>query len=444
MVIGLNHRTAPLAMRERFWIGENRRYEVLRKLKNAEGVEEALVLSTRCRTEFLVWAGEPTLAANSILQYLSNEHGLKLSEWEHFYRLLDEAVLTHVFRLACGLDCQMSCGPDVVTNLTGAWEQARTVGTTGRSLNTLVEQALRVAEKIRKEKQIGETSACLATMARDLAGQVFGSLEGRRVLLLGTGTAVENSARSMLESGAGPLVVIDQNPLAAQETARKLGAKVATQTDRWGCLLKADIVISASGCPHYVLTREEAERIAAERNRVALLILDINLPRDIDPEVRRVDGVLLYDLDGLERTVVRPAADRTPALSEIEKIVAAEVQAFRIRMQEQTIAPTAVALRLRLDEICRQELESFIAERGPFTREQDQLLHAITSQVIHKIAGSLARELKDLPEKEEQEQMTKAVARLFHLESPQQALAGTRSKKEEDERKKQTAVAINY
>jgi glutamyl-tRNA reductase len=177
---------------------------------------------------------------------------------------------------------------------------------------------------------------------------------------------------------------------------------------------------------------------------VALLILDINLPRDIDPEVRRVDGVLLYDLDGLERTVVRPAADRTPALSEIEKIVAAEVQAFRIRMQEQTVAPTAVALRLRLDEICRQELESFIAERGPFTREQDQLLHAITSQVIHKIAGSLARELKDLPEKEEQEQMTKAVARLFHLESPQQALAGTRSKKEEDERKKQTAVAINY
>ena len=444
MVIGLNHRTAPLAMRERFWIGESRRYEVLRKLKNAEGVEEALVLSTRCRTEFLIWAGEPTLAANSILQYLSNEHGLKLSEWEHFYRLLDEAVLTHVFRLACGLDCQMSCGPDVVTNLTGAWEQARTVGTTGRSLNTLVEQALRVAEKIRKEKQIGETSACLATMARDLAGQVFGSLEGRRVLLLGTGTAVENSARSMLESGAGPLVVIDQNPLAAQETARKLGAKVATQTDRWGCLLKADIVISASGCPHYVLTREEAERIAAERNRVALLILDINLPRDIDPEVRRVDGVLLYDLDGLERTVVRPAADRTPALSEIEKIVAAEVQAFRIRMQEQTVAPTAVALRLRLDEICRQELESFIAERGPFTRKQDQLLHAITSQVIHKIAGSLARELKDLPEKEEQEQMTKAVARLFHLESPQQALAGTRSKKEEDERKKQTAVAINY
>jgi glutamyl-tRNA reductase len=431
-------------MRERFWISENRRYEVLLKLKNAEGVEEVLVLSTRCRTEFLLWASEPTLAANSVLQYLSNEHGLKLSEWEHFYRLLDDAVLTHVFRLACGLDCQMLCAPDVVANLTAAWEQARTVGAAGRSLNTLVEGALRVAERIRRGKKISDTSVCLATMARDIARQVFGSLQGRRVLLIGTGTAVENSARLMVESGAGPLVVIDQNPLAAREAAQRMGATASTQTDRWGCLLKADIVISGSGCPHYVLTREEAERIPAERNRVPLLILDINLPRDIDPEVRRVDGILLYDLDGLERTGNRSTAEHTAAIAEIEKIVAAEVQVFRGEMQAQMVAPTAVALRQRLEEICRQEMESFIAERGPFSREQDQQLHAITSQVIQKIAGSLARELKELPEKEEQEQMTKAVARLFHLETPQQALAGTRSKKEEDERRKQTAVAINY
>ena len=104
MVIGLNHRTAPLAMRERFWISENRRYEVLQQLKSAEGIEEVIVLSTCCRTEFLVWASEPTLAANSILHFLGSEHGLKLSEWEHFYRLLDESALIHIFRVTCGLD----------------------------------------------------------------------------------------------------------------------------------------------------------------------------------------------------------------------------------------------------------------------------------------------------------------------------------------------------
>src|SRR3954470_15716657 len=268
LVIGLNYQTAPLAMRERFWIGENRRYEVLRRLKNAEGVEEILVLSTRCRTEFLIWASEPTLAANSLLQYLANEHGLKLTEWEHFYRLLDDAVVTHVFRLACGVDCQMLCGPDVLTNLTAAWQQAQTGGAAGPSLNALLEEALRFSEKVRLEKKVNDFTVCLGTVARDLARSVFGSLEGRKVLLLGAGAAAENSARLMLESGAGPLVVIDQNPIMANETARRLGATGSTQTERWACLLKADIVISSSGCPHYVLTREEAERIAAERNRV--------------------------------------------------------------------------------------------------------------------------------------------------------------------------------
>src|SRR4051812_19067912 len=154
MVIGLNHHTAPLAMRERYWIGENRRYEVLRRLKNAEGVEEVLILSTRCRTEFLIWASEPTLAANSLLQYLANEHGLKLTEWEHFYRLLDDAVMNHVLRLACGLDCQMLCGPDVLTNLTAAWQQAQTVGAAGPYLNAIIEEALRFSERVRLTNKV--------------------------------------------------------------------------------------------------------------------------------------------------------------------------------------------------------------------------------------------------------------------------------------------------
>jgi glutamyl-tRNA reductase len=156
-----------------------------------------------------------------------------------------------------------------------------------------------------------------------------------------------------------------------------------------------------------------------------------------------VDGILLYDLDGLERVVKNNAAERTAAAAEAEKIVAAEVQAFRGKLQAESVVPTIVALRHRLDEICRQELESFIEERGPFTREQDQSLHAITKQVIQKIASSLARELKELPEKEEQEQMTAAVTRLFHLGSPERAPAGAKLEKE-NERRKDHRVAINH
>ena len=145
----------------------------------------------------------------------------------------------------------------------------------------------------------------------------------------------------------------------------------------------------------------------------------------MDPEVRRVDGILLYDLETLERTLRNSAEVDLKAAEAAEKTIENEARTFRTKLQAQGVLPTTVALRLSLEELCRQELESFIEERGPFTREQDQSLHAITAQVIRKIASSLARELKELPEKEEQERMTAAVTRLFHLDSPQVALAGT-------------------
>jgi glutamyl-tRNA reductase len=288
----------------------------------------------------------------------------------------------------------------------------------------------------------------IPTAALELARQIFGSLDNRRILLLGTGKMSELAAQQMVERGAGSVVVIDQSPARAQELAEKLGGTSATLADRWKCMLVADIVISATGCPHVVLTLEEAERIAVERNRVALVIMDIGMPRDVDPDVRRVDGILLFDLEGLERAAKGNAVERIAAIAEAERIVTTEAQAFRSRLQAESVVPTIVALRQRLEQICRQELESFIEERGPFTREQDQSLHAITSQVIRKIASSLARELKELPEKEDQEQMTAAVTRLFHLGSPDEALAGTRLEKarleKSDERNKHGAIAITH
>jgi glutamyl-tRNA reductase len=443
LVIGLNHRTASLGMRERFWIGENRRYEVLRRLKNAEGIEEAVVLSTCCRTEFLLWADEPTLAANSLLQFLGAEHGLKLAEWEHFYRLLDEAALTHVFRVTAGLDCLGLGEAQIVAQVKSAWEQARTVGAAGRFLNAILERALSVSEQVRTDTAIDKCRVSIPTAALSLARQIFGSLDGRRVLLLGTGKMSEVSALEMVESGATSVVVIDQSPTHAQELATKLGGTAATLADRWQCMLRADIVISSSGCPHVILTREEAERIAIERNRVALIIMDLGMPRDVDPEVRRVDGILLYDLEGLERVAKGHAAERT-AIAAADKIVAEEALAFRARLKAERVVPTIVALRHRLEEISRQELESFISERGPFTREQDQSLHAITAQVLQRIASSLARELKELPEREEQEQMAAAIARLFHLDSPHEAPASTRSETENNDQRTKRAIAINY
>lgn len=289
LVIGLNHRTASRAMRERFWIGEESRYEALWELGQAEGIEEAVVLADGNRTEFLLWAGEPTAAANSILHFLSSRHGLRLSEWEHFYRLVDEAALIHIFRVVSGVDCMALGEPQIIAQVRAAWEQARAVGTSGRFMDSILEKALSVAEQTHLE-----------------------------------------------------------------------------------------------------------------------------------------------------------TADLTAAIAEAEKIVLANAQGFLSKLHAQSVLPTIVALRQRLDEICRQELESFTAERGPFTREQDQALHAITAQLIQKIAGSLARELKGLPEETEQKQMTAAVHRLFRLESPQTALAGAILERNEHEQPKSSIAAITH
>lgn len=443
MVIGLDYRNAPLAMRERFFIGENRRYEVLRQLSSAEGIEEVVVLSVPCRTEFLIWANEPTLAANSLLHFLGREHGLKLSEWEHFYRLLDDAAVIHIFRVTAGLDSLVLGEKGIAQQLRLAWQKAQTVGAAGPLLNAVLAKALQLSDEVHSRTELGKGAVSVPDSAAAVMNQVFGSLKGRKLLLLGTGKTAEACARLMMEDGAISITVIDQSPDRARELADNLGGTAATLADRWKCMLRADIVVSATGCPHVVLTREEAERIAQERNRVALVILDIAMPRDVDPEVRRVDGVLLYDLESLELTIRNGAVEDLAAAEKAENMIQAEAETFRNKLQAQGATPTIVALRHSLEELCRQELESFIEERGPFSREQDQSLHAITAQVIQKIASSLARELKEFPEKEDQERMTAAVTRLFHLDSPHKALAGARSERRQTEREK-NAVAMNF
>jgi glutamyl-tRNA reductase len=188
---------------------------------------------------------------------------------------------------------------------------------------------------------------------------------------------------------------------------------------------RADIIISSTSCPHTILSREEAENMTRGRKDTPLVIVDIAMPRDIDSEVREVKGVFLYDLDDLENVVDHNAHEREVAATEAQKILQSEAQGFRRRLMAERVVPTIVALRERLDEICRQELDSFRNECGPFSVDQDEMLNAIMSRMTQRIAGSLARELKELPEKMEQEQMATALQRLFHLQAPKTAIAGT-------------------
>jgi len=427
MVVGLNHRTAPVGIRERFWISEPRRYEILVQLTRAEGIEEAIVLATCNRTEFLLWADDPSLAANSVFRLLSSDYGLKISEWEHFYRLLDNEALLHIFRVASSLDSIVVGEPQIIAQMKGAWEQAKKVGSTGRFLDAVMQKAMTVSKRVRTETAIGDSAVSVPYAAVELAQEILGSLGNKKVVLLGAGKMSELSARGLLNNGAHSVTVINRTLEHAQELASKLGGTAVSMDDRWQHFVESDIIISSTSCPHTVLSREEAELLARDRNQRPLVIVDIALPRDIDPSVREVKGISLYDIDDLQKVVSGNAGERQAAAADAEKIVVAEAHGFRAKLLAERVVPTIIALRNRLDEICRQELGSFRDECGPFSKDQDEILQAVTSRMTQRIAGSLARELKELPERLEQEQMTAVVRRLFHLESPQAALAGAKN-----------------
>lgn len=427
MVIGLNHRTAPVEVREHFWLSESRRYDALLQLIQAEGIEEVVVIATCNRTEFVLWADDPSLAANSVLRFLSREYNLKLCEWKHFYRLLDEDALEHIFRVASSLDSMVLGEPEIVGQVKAAWKMAQQVGSTGRFLDSVMQKALTVSKRVRNETAIGSSAVSVPYAAVELAKQIFGSLEKRTVLLMGAGKMSELSARYLVNQGANSVRVLNRTFEHAAELAAKLGGVAVPFEERWQHMVEADIIISSTSCPHTILSREEAEAIAAQRNARPLCLVDIAVPRDIDPAVKNVPGIFLYDIDDLEGVVKHNAGEREIAAQDAQKIVAAEVKDFRRKLAAERIVPTIVALRLRLDEICRQELDSCKQEFGPFPHDQEKTLSAVTSRITQRIAGLLARQLKESPEQSEQEQMAAAVQRLFHLETPPVALAGARN-----------------
>ncbi|MFY9645587.1 MAG: glutamyl-tRNA reductase [Terriglobales bacterium] len=406
MVVGLNYRTAPMAVRERFWIDETRRYEALLQLYRAEGIDEVIVLSTCNRTEFWLWVNDVTLAANSAMRLLGAEYALKLCEWKHFYRLLDEAALLHIFRVASCLDSMIIGAPQIVPQVKDAWQKAQKVGASGRFLDAVLQKALTISERVQDETAIGKSPASIPSAAVDLAFEIFGTLENKKILLVGAGEMSELAARSLRDHGGKSVQVGVSNRTFenAAELAAKLGGVAIPFEERWQHMAEADIIITSTSCPHTIVSREEVESMLSERKlrrngqaleRQPLVIVDLAMPRDVDASVREIEGVFLYNLDDLENVSSPGVEERESAATEANKILNHEAQGFRRKLTADSVVPPVVALRTRLDEFCQQELEALRQENGPLSKDLDTILNAVLSRMTQRIAGTLVSELKD-------------------------------------------------
>ncbi|MCL5287621.1 MAG: glutamyl-tRNA reductase, partial [Acidobacteria bacterium] len=325
----------------------------------------------------------------------------------------------HIFRVTSSLDSMVVGEPEITGQVKSAWARAQQAGTTGRFLDAVFQKALSVAKRVRNETPIGAAAVSVPYAAVELARQIFGSLEQRKVLVLGAGKMSELSARYLVANGASSLWVTNRTFEKAVELATLLHGVAVPFEDRWRHLAQADIVLASTGCPHVILTREDAERMHHEREGRPVFLIDIAVPRDIDPAVREIPGMFLYDIDDLEHVVAHNLEGRHTAALAAEKIVAAEAAGFRRKLAAERVVPTIVAVRQRLDEIRRQELDRFRAEFGPLCEEHERALDELAARIVQRISTQLARELKQAPENAEQDILTAAVRQLFRLHRSQ-------------------------
>lgn len=426
VIIGLDFHTSPVAVRERFWIPEDEKIDALHALSLSEGIEEAIILATCGRTEFILWASDPTEGANSVLRFLTRKFDLKLSDWSNFYRLVDNTALLHLFRVTIGLSAMAPGDPDIATDVQKAWDTARRADTSGRFLDAIVHKALELSSTVAATQRL-RSPGSVPYGCVQLSSEIFGSLNERSVLVLGTGKVAEMAAKYLRKAGIEKFTVLGRGREKAEQFAATLGGRAIAASQLRQELATADIVVAATSSPSYLVGVSDVLSAMKDRKTLPLVFIDLGVPRNIDPDVREVTGTFLYDLDDLEQVLQRNSTEQRAAVAELEKLLAAEVQGFCSRLLAEQDMPTIVALRRRLEEICGQELRSLEDQFGPFTEDQQHALHSLASHITQRIAGSMARKLQELPEEAEQQQLTEAVQRLFHLQTTRRVSSAQRN-----------------
>jgi glutamyl-tRNA reductase len=371
-LVGVSHHRAPIELRERVALDAETAAALARELG-----EEAVVLSTCNRTELYLAREEPVEdVAETALRDLAGERADELAS--ALYRLRDDAAALHLFRVAAGLDSLVPGEGEILGQVRGAYE----AGATGPFLDRLFRQAIQAGRRVRSETAIAESPASVPAAAAALAQQVFDDLGGRRVLVLGAGKTSESTARNLVSRGAVVAVVANRTLERGEELARELGAE-AVPLDAVGAeLARADVVVSATSASGHVLTRDAvADALRARKGR-PLLLLDLAVPRDLDPAINELDGCFLYDVDDLEAVVVETLSGRRGEAARAERLVEEEADRFRDWHASLEVVPTIASLRALVEEIRDSELAK---AGGRLSESERQNVESVTSQILAKL-----------------------------------------------------------
>jgi glutamyl-tRNA reductase len=395
VVCGINHTTAPVEVRERVAFDPPSLPAAFRELTAARGFPEALILSTCNRVEVTVVAGENVDAPAALEEFLATSHRVEPSFLRpHLYHHEDREAVRHIFRVASSLDSMVVGEPQILGQMKSAYAEAKAHGALTGLLDSVLTRAFSVAKRVRSETDIARSAVSVSFVAVELAKEIFGSLAGRRVLLVGAGKMSELAARYLHRAGADQIFVTNRTHDRAVEMARVFSGSIV-QYDKFAARLpEIDIVIASSGAPHYVLRKDEMKRVIEARRNRPVFLIDIAVPRNIDPAVNDLDNVFLYDIDDLQKVVEANRRGRLQQAEEAEAIISGEVERMMSRLKAREVTPTIVGLQQRLEQLRQGEIERVRGKLGALTPQQEEALEALTRGLMSKIAHTPIAELR--------------------------------------------------
>ncbi len=413
LLTGLNHRTAPVEVREKIAFDERTLPDALDNLKKCPGVVEGVILSTCNRVEVSITADDTADAESAVDCFIAETRSVERS-WvsPYLYHYGGPEAIRHLFRVASSLDSMVIGEPQILGQLKSAYAVAKEHGSVSGFLDQVMTRAFNVAKRVRSETDIGASAVSVSYAAVELAREIFGDLQGKRVLVIGAGKMADSAARHLRRAGVSEILVTNRTRSRAEALAEDCGGRVLDYDRFEETVPQVDIVLASSGAPHYILTKEQMRTVMSRRRNRPMFLIDIAVPRNIEPKVNELDSVFLYDIDDLGKVVDQNLKGRIKVAEDAEDIIREEVERMMARLKTREVAPTIVSLQEKLEGLRKGEIDRVRGKFGALTPQQEEALEALTRGLVNKIAHGPISELR---KSSEDPRVLDTIRRLFRL-----------------------------
>ncbi len=417
LITGVNHKTAPVEVRERLAFDPSSLGPALAALRASEGVAEGMILSTCNRVEIAVMAKNGADPEAAVDCFLSSARNVELrSIAPHLYHHRDEHAIHHLFRVAASLDSMVVGEPQILGQLKQAYAVAKAHGALAGNLEAVLTRAFSVAKRVRSETGIGESAVSVSYAAVELARDIFGTLSDKKVMIVGAGKMSELAARHLHRSGATQIFVTNRTLERAREMADLFEGRIVEYDRFLAALPEMDIIITSSAAPFHIIRRQDMRRAIELRKNRPVFLIDIAVPRNIEPSVNEIDNVFLYDIDDLQRVVRENVGERKKRAEAAERIIEAEVERMLARLKARDVTPTIVSLQEQLECWRLAEIGRVRGKLGQLTPQQEEAIEALTRGLVNKIAHGPVSEMRRQAGQPEGVQFVDVIRKVFRLE----------------------------